>query len=125
MPAASALASGYLVADATAPSGYATAPALGPGVRLSVSGGVISAITITDASISSAEGVGVGTPLTAMSTAFKTALIALPATDAAGNPVTVPGLRGPTSVVAFVPTNGTVSSVIVANTQPDGTIVLP
>jgi hypothetical protein len=122
---ASALAAGYLVVDAAAPSGYATAPALGTGIQLTVVGGMISAIRITDSGVRSAEGVGVGTPVTTLSTAYGTALVTLVAKDAVGNPVSVPGLMGPTSYVAFGSTNGVVSTIVVGNTQPDGTIVLP
>ena len=124
-PVGSAVAAGYLVPDATAPTVYATAPALGTGIRLTVVGGKISAITITDAGIRSAEGAGVGVPVTTLSTAYGTALVTLTARDAAGRPVSVPGVRGPAGYVAFLQANGTVSTVVVGNTQPDGTIVLP
>ena len=112
MPRDAAVAAGYL-SPGTDPLTDATSPALGEGLQLSVLDGRVAVITVTDRLIRSASGVGVGTPLTALSATYGASLQTLPALDTLGRPVTVLGVQDAVSYVAFAASDGAVSAVVV------------
>lgn len=118
LAAADAVHAGYLVADPQATGGYRASPALAGVVSVQVAAGVVRTITVTAPGPRTAEGAGVGTPLTELSALYGTALVPLPLPDAAGAPGTVPGLDLPASTMLFVPAGDAVGRVIIAS-KPD------
>lgn len=119
-----AIAAGFLVVAPCPDAGYLTGPSLGSGIRVAVTGEAVSAVVVTDPTIRSQEGVGVGSSVAAVQAAYGSRLTSGTVTDAAGVPHTVWIVDAQTNYLVFQPVGDVVGTVVVGR-QESGRIVLP